>query len=226
MNRLYLILLAMCFSLATFAQTVVPVSTTLVINEIDYDQPGTDTAEFVEILNISSNPVNLSDYLFYGINGSNNTDYIDITLPDTLLNPGDYFVICFGNNSSPYCDLTVATGLQNGPDGVGLFNPTTGERPDHVNYEGQLTDIQKGDPVTPGDNNDDVGLSLSRIPNGADSGDNASDFMLVPATPGAANSNTASVQIIHNSPTPTVDIYVGEELVADNFEFRDATPFR
>ncbi|MBK8557281.1 MAG: DUF4397 domain-containing protein [Lewinellaceae bacterium] len=41
----------------------------------------------------------------------------------------------------------------------------------------------------------------------------------LPATP------TARVQVIHNSPEPTVDVYVGEQLLIDNFAFRTATPF-
>lgn len=36
---------------------------------------------------------------------------------------------------------------------------------------------------------------------------------------------TARVQIIHNAPTPTVDIYAGDVLLLDNFVFRTATPF-
>ncbi len=35
----------------------------------------------------------------------------------------------------------------------------------------------------------------------------------------------ARLQVIHNSPTPTVDIYVNEELFLDNFAYRTATPF-
>jgi hypothetical protein len=39
------------------------------------------------------------------------------------------------------------------------------------------------------------------------------------------NAQTARVQIIHNSPSPTVDIYAGDDLLLDNFVFRTATPF-
>jgi hypothetical protein len=36
---------------------------------------------------------------------------------------------------------------------------------------------------------------------------------------------TTRVQVVHNSPTPTVDVYAGNTLLLDNFEFRTATPF-
>ena len=33
------------------------------------------------------------------------------------------------------------------------------------------------------------------------------------------------LQVIHNSPTPNVDVYVNGDLLLDNFVFRSATPF-
>ena len=36
---------------------------------------------------------------------------------------------------------------------------------------------------------------------------------------------TSRVQIIHNSPEPTVDVYAGNTRLIDNFAFRTATPF-
>ena len=41
----------------------------------------------------------------------------------------------------------------------------------------------------------------------------------LPASP------TARVQIIHNAPDPTVDVYLGNTRLLDNFEFRTATPY-
>ena len=40
-----------------------------------------------------------------------------------------------------------------------------------------------------------------------------------------AFAQTAKIQIIHNSPTPTVDIYVNGNRLLDNFAFRTATPY-
>ena len=41
----------------------------------------------------------------------------------------------------------------------------------------------------------------------------------------AGFSQTARLQVIHNSPTPTVDVYANADLLLDNFAFRTATPF-
>jgi Domain of unknown function (DUF4397)/Secretion system C-terminal sorting domain len=45
------------------------------------------------------------------------------------------------------------------------------------------------------------------------------DVIALPLTP------TASVQVIHNSPEPIVDVYVGQRLLLEDFAFRTATPF-
>jgi hypothetical protein len=37
---------------------------------------------------------------------------------------------------------------------------------------------------------------------------------------------TARLQVIHNSPSPTVDVYVNGDLFLNDFAFRDATPFQ
>jgi len=52
---------------------------------------------------------------------------------------------------------------------------------------------------------------FAALPNGA--------VIELPLTP------TARVQVVHNSPDPTVDVYAGNSLFLDNFEFRTATPF-
>jgi hypothetical protein len=72
------------------------VSTTLVINEIDYDQPSTDTAEFLEIKNVSGAAVDFTGHSVRLVNGTGGgaTVYQTIALPSTTLAAGDYFVVC------------------------------------------------------------------------------------------------------------------------------------
>src|SRR3990172_1765925 len=81
----------------------------LVINEIDYDQPGSDAAEFIEIKNAGLSPVNLDAYSLELVNGTGGgaSLYQSIDLPDTSLNPGGYYVVCANPALAPGCNLDV-----------------------------------------------------------------------------------------------------------------------
>jgi predicted extracellular nuclease len=173
-------------------ETAAPlVANLLVINEIDYDQPSTDTAEFVEIRNNDSVAVNLDLYSIEMVNGDTGgaVVYQTIDLPSVSLAVGDYYVVCANNTTVANCDLDVTPDtnlIQNGaPDAVALvFNASV---VDTVSYEGNT-----GAPYTEGSG---VGLvdtaaaseSISRCPDGADTNQNNVDFSLRSATPGAAN---------------------------------------
>ena len=174
----------------------------LVINEIDYDQAGTDTAEFVEILNKGATPVDLAGHSLVLVNGNGNTPYKTINLPSFVLPPGDYYVVC-GNASNVYnCDLDVSPDsnlVQNGsPDGVTLYAGTS--ILDTVSYEGDL-DAPYTETSGSGlaDSSSALYLGISRTPNGVDTDVNNVDFSQRCITPGFANSleNTDCVD-----PTP------------------------
>jgi uncharacterized protein len=168
------------------------VSTTLVINEVDYDQPGTDTAEFLELKNVSGSAINLDTFSVELVNGTGGGAalYQTIDLPNASLSAGDYFVVCANATTTPNCDLDVAPDtnlIQNGsPDAVGLRQ--SGPLIDALSYQGN-----SGVPYTEGSGvglDDDPSLAdkgLSRCPDGFDTDQNNVDFSYRDITPGAVN---------------------------------------
>ncbi len=197
---------------------VLPPAPQLVINEVDYDQPGTDTAEFVEIKNNGSAAVSLDGWTLELVNGNGGGAvlYNTITLPNVSLAAGDYFVVCANAATVANCDLDASPNtdfIQNGaPDAVGLrFN---GDLMDAVSYEGNT-----GAPYTEGSG---VGLtdtavgveSISRCLDGADTDVNNVDFVLAGITPGAANACAdAAPEVTSTYPTNgTTDFPVNADL--------------
>lgn len=64
----------------------------LIISEMHYNQPGSDTAEFIEIQNISDLPIDLGGYQF--------TRGVTYTFPSpSVLGAGEYFVLATPNNN-------------------------------------------------------------------------------------------------------------------------------
>ncbi|MFQ5460457.1 MAG: lamin tail domain-containing protein, partial [Anaerolineae bacterium] len=178
----------------------------LVVNEIDYDQPGADDAEFIELKNVDPGPVFLGDYDVLGINGATapGTEYRRIQLPDVVLGPGEYFVI--GAPAVPNVDMVItAPGfVQNGaPDAVAVVHSTPSDPlndilVDSVSYEGDtLGGPARGGTWTEGSGVglDDSGSAaavnegISRLPDGYDTDVNNMDMSRRCITPGAANTS-------------------------------------
>lgn len=164
-------------------------SAQVVINEIDYDQPGTDTAEFVELYNAGTATVDLSSYTLSFINGANGgaVEYNSVPLTGFSLAAGDFFVVCSNVSTTPNCDLVTSSStnlIQNGaPDAVALYDGAN--IVDTVSYEGDVPGFVEGSGAIADGNN--VSQSISRVPNGNDTDDNGTDFCLGIATPGEAN---------------------------------------
>ena len=167
------------------------VSTTVVVNEVDYDQASTDTAEFLELKNVSGSPINLDSYSVEFVNGNAGGAalYRTLDLPNVSLAAGDYYVICANAATVANCDLdgTPDTDfIQNGaPDALGLRDGAT--LIDALSYEGN-----SGAPYTEGagagTDLPDAGVKgLSRCPDGADTDQNSVDFLFADSTPGAEN---------------------------------------
>ena len=159
------------------------------INEIDYDQPSTDTAEYLEIRNNGAASVNLDLFTLRFVNGSGGAFYLTVDLPAVDLAPGGYFVVCGDPTTVSDCDLdTGATVdlIQNGaPDAMALMSGDT--IVDTVSYEGQVPDYTEGTTGAPADSNTAPG-SIARVPDGCDTNQNAADLSFGGSTPGASNS--------------------------------------
>ena len=174
----------------------------LVINEVDYDQPSSDTLEFVEIYNAGPGAADLTDYVLVAVNGSGSLQYNRWDLSasgETTLAPGAYLVIANALVVTPPGTARIDTplnSLQNGaPDGLGLFRFSDGTLIDALSYEGEITaadtdfgfvNLVEGTAATALD--DGAIGSLIRSPDGADTDDADADWSFnATATPGAAN---------------------------------------
>ena len=176
----------------------------IVINEIDYDQPGSDTAEFIEIYNSGSTSVSLDSFSIDLINGNNGSSYRSIDLTGFSINASGYFVICGDASLVANCDysFTSSSGwFQNGaPDAVALLE--NGNMIDSIAYEGMFSPYTEGDTLDLADSNTDI-FSLSRLPDGFDSNNNLLDFQQGCLTPGSANiSGTGDCSIPRVSAVP------------------------
>jgi hypothetical protein len=142
----------------------------LVINEVDYDQVGTDGNGFVEIHNVGQAAADLAGVDLVAVNGGDSAEYDRAELTGTLA-AGGYLAIAFE--------------LQNGaPDGLALLQGAT--LLDALSYEGAITAATIGGqtynlvegtvlPGTVQDSNTVVG-SLIRNPDGKDTDDASSDW--------------------------------------------------
>jgi hypothetical protein len=171
----------------------------LIINEVDYDQPGGDTAEFIELLNPGTTPVDASGYTVVLVNGNNETEYNSVSLASVgTVAAGGYVVIGppgFDGGLPGGTAFVAFSGsqdnVQNGaPDGVALLDGAT--MLDALSYEGAINGYSGGSLVegtaTPAaDDNATAGLSVCRLPNGEDTDDASVDWTLCSSTPGAAN---------------------------------------
>ena len=122
----------------------------VVINEIDYDQPGTDSAEFIELFNAGSSVISLDNYVIDLINGSNSSSYRNIKLTGFSIDADSYFVVCSNASLVANCNyrFTSSNGwIQNGaPDSVALYESTI--LLDTLSYEGLLSPYTEGNALT------------------------------------------------------------------------------
>lgn len=178
--------------LAVGTQPAAAASTTLVINEVDYDQPSTDTAEFLEIKNVSASAINLDPYTIEFINGASggSANYRTLDLPNFSLAAGEHYVICGDATKVTNCDLDTTPNtdlIQNGaPDALAIKTGST--LIDIVSYEGTTAGgYVEGSGVGLVDDATSATEGISRCADGNDTDSNNTDFTVEAITPGVTN---------------------------------------
>lgn len=190
-------------------------NTHVVINELDADNPGTDSAEFVELYDGGVGNTALDGLSLVMYNGSNDTSYASFDLTGYRTNADGYFVLCGDAANVAGCDLDVSPDsnlIQNGADAVALYSADVSAFPNGT----ALTTDGLLDAVVYGTNDaDDMELlallnagqpqlndtqteSLQRCPNGNGMQRNTDSFAAYTPTPGGENVCV----------TPPADVYV------------------
>ncbi|HTL34952.1 MAG TPA: lamin tail domain-containing protein [Kofleriaceae bacterium] len=181
--------------------------TKLVINEVDYDNIGTDSAEYIEIYNAASSTTSLAGLSILLVNGATNSDYAAIDLgPVGSLTAGQYLVIGGPSVTVPTAakkldPLWSTDQVQNGaPDGIALVDTVGPTLLDALSYEGSITaatltgftssvSLVEGTALDPAmaDSNT-VTATLCRKPNGTDTNNASADWKVCSTrTVGTAN---------------------------------------
>ena len=161
------------------------------INEIWYDPPGGDAASGACFIELKGDPgLDLTGYSLKFTRGSDGAEYVAALKLDTpaVGANGDFVVT---QTAGQIASLPAGTGalssskadMQQGPNNLVLLKGTTVV--DAIGYGTFAMNFQgEGSPsIDPSDS----AKTVSRLPNGADSGNNAADFALGTPTPGAAN---------------------------------------
>lgn len=187
------------------------------INEVDADTAGVDSAEFVELYDGGTGNQNLSGYVLVLYNGNGDTVYAAYDLDGYQTDAAGYFVI--GNAAVAGVDLVIPNGrLQNGADAVALYQANGADFPngnpvsllnllDAVVYDtndaGLLMLLNPGEPQLNEDNNGNKDVhSNQRCPNGAGGARNSSGFVQAFASPG--QDNACSVVTACGSPASLI----------------------
>jgi len=199
-----------CASILTIC-TVSTANAAILINEVDYDQNGSDTAEFIELFNSGSDVIDLTGYQLDLINGNSSANkpiYRSFSLNGYSLAADGYLVICGNTSMVMNCnfDANISSGMiQNGsPDGIILLNGQ--DIIDAVTYEGVIAGITEGLNGALADTSTGI-MSIGRLPGSQDTDNNAADFQHGCITPGTANisgSGNCSITAAGAVPQPPI----------------------
>lgn len=183
-----------------------PAASGVVINEVDYDDDGTDDHEFVELFNPTGSAIDVTGWTlaFYSENDSRQDGSALLT---GSIPAGGYYVITGSGSDTTPSDVMMSDAFQNGTEAVVLYDgvPGVGSIVDVVVYEGSFgsADLLDATGVTtvgtiPTELNMSIGSdsamgpepdlnSLQRVSDGCDRMNPSTDWTFGTSTPGAAN---------------------------------------
>jgi len=160
------------------------------VNEFMTGTAASASDEFVEIVNAGDAIARLGGYQLVYRAASGTSDVVLATLPAGASIPagGRYLFAGSGYTGSPLPDQTFTHAVASTGGGIGLRD-AQGALVDSVGYGTAANDFVEGSSAPAPPQADAPGASASRIPDGADTNDNALDFSVTrPPTPGAPNS--------------------------------------
>ncbi len=191
------------------AKNICVITPDVIINELDADQSGTDSAEFIELFDGGAGNTDLTDLVLVLYNGNGDASYEAFDLDGHSTDSGGYFVLCGDAANVPNCDLDVSPDsnlIQNGADAAALYY---GDEADFPNGTGVTHDGLLDALVYDTSDSDDTGLlsllnptqqqvnengegkgyahSNQRCPNGSGGPNNTYTFAQFDPTPGAVN---------------------------------------
>ena len=199
---------------------LLPIASQMLINELDSDTPGSDTAEFIELSDGGAGNTNLDGLVVVLFNGGDDLSYRAVDLDGQQTNGTGYFVI--GNPAVTSADLIIPNGaLQNGADAVALYAGSASDFPngtaltnnnllDALVYDtgnaddgGLLTLLLNGEPqVNESGRNNPTGDSNQRCPDSSGGQRRTSTYLQNLPTPGASNKCTYDAAPRVSSVTP------------------------
>ena len=173
----------------------------VLINEVDADTPGSDTAEFIELFDGGTGDTSLSGLVIVLFNGQDDLSYQTYDLNGYQTNAQGYFVL--GNAAVPGVGAVFADNtLQNGVDAVALYRGQAAEFPagSSIRSAGLLDALVYGST-----DEDDSGLLALLLPGEPQVDENGRDFVQEHSNqrcPNGSGGSRATSSYEQDIPTP------------------------
>lgn len=160
-----------------------PARSQVVINEVYYDHPGSDTGwEFVELFNTGTSSVDLTGITLELVDGLTGRARILWTAPAGASIAPDAHIAIAGGEHDPEYGYELGGTIENGPDALRLLSD--GGVIDLVGYgDLPIPGLCESEPAA----DVESGRSLARRPDGRDTGWNSKDFVTADPSPGRRN---------------------------------------